>query len=42
LIDGKYIEKLADSQLKYRGSSNQRIIDVPTSLKFKKTQEIFF
>jgi anaerobic ribonucleoside-triphosphate reductase activating protein len=36
LIDGKYIEKLADPKLKYRGSSNQRIIDVPKSLKTKK------
>jgi anaerobic ribonucleoside-triphosphate reductase activating protein len=36
LIDGKYVEKLADSTLKYRGSSNQRIIDIPSSLKTKK------
>ncbi|MDR0675313.1 MAG: anaerobic ribonucleoside-triphosphate reductase activating protein [Mycoplasmataceae bacterium] len=36
IIDGKYIEKLANDKLKYRGSSNQRIIDVAQSLKIKK------
>ena len=40
LIDGKYIEKLADTKLKFRGSSNQRIIDVSKSLKNKKIQLI--
>lgn len=32
LIDGPFVEKLKDSKLKYRGSSNQRIIDVRASL----------
>jgi anaerobic ribonucleoside-triphosphate reductase activating protein len=38
LIDGKYTEELANSQLKYRGSSNQRIIDVPKSLELNTPQ----
>ena len=33
LVDGPYIEKLRDLTLHFRGSSNQRIIDVPTSIK---------
>lgn len=33
LIDGKFIKKLADSNLKYKGSSNQRIIDIKKTLK---------
>lgn len=33
LIDGKFVLKLADEQLKYVGSSNQRIIDVQKSLE---------
>jgi anaerobic ribonucleoside-triphosphate reductase activating protein len=32
LIDGPFIEKLKDSQLPFRGSKNQRIINVPKSL----------
>jgi anaerobic ribonucleoside-triphosphate reductase activating protein len=42
LVDGKYNEKLAESNLKYRGSSNQRIINVPESLKLGKTQLLLF
>lgn len=34
LVDGKFIEELKDISLKFRGSSNQRIIDV------KKTREL--
>lgn len=33
LIDGEYIERLKNLNLKLRGSSNQRIIDVKKSLK---------
>lgn len=33
-IDGPFIEALKDPSLKWRGSSNQRIIDVKQSLKY--------
>ena len=33
LVDGPYVEELHDITLLFRGSSNQRLIDVPKSLK---------
>ena len=36
LVDGKFVEELKDLSLKFRGSSNQRIIDVKESLEKKE------
>ena len=36
LVDGAYKDELHDFRLKYRGSSNQRVIDVKKSLKEDK------
>jgi anaerobic ribonucleoside-triphosphate reductase activating protein len=33
VVDGRFVEDLKDLRLKYRGSSNQRIIDVQASIK---------
>lgn len=33
LVDGVFVEKLKDLRLQFRGSSNQRIVDVKASLK---------
>ena len=33
LVDGKYVEELNDPTLKFRGSSNQRVIDIPKTLE---------
>jgi anaerobic ribonucleoside-triphosphate reductase activating protein len=33
VVDGKFVEELKDFRLKYRGSSNQRVILVEASLK---------
>lgn len=35
LVDGRYIEELRDVNLKFRGSSNQRVIDVKSSKRKK-------
>lgn len=36
LVDGKFVEALKNTQLKWRGSSNQRVIDVKRTLKEKR------
>ena len=33
LVDGAYIEELKDIRLKFRGSANQRVIDVQKTLE---------
>lgn len=33
VVDGRFVEELKDLRLKYRGSSNQRVINVQASLK---------
>ncbi len=37
LVDGQYKKDLHDFRLKWRGSSNQRVIDIPKSIKSNKT-----
>ena len=37
LVDGQYVDELHNPMLKWRGSSNQRVIDVQKSLKENKT-----
>lgn len=36
LVDGKYVHELRNTNLLFRGSSNQRLIDVPKSLEQKE------
>ena len=36
LVDGPYIEELKDIRLKFRGSSNQRVIDVKKTLQSRE------
>lgn len=40
LVDGRFVEALKDLRLKYRGSTNQRVIDVQDSLETGKVVEI--
>ena len=40
LVDGQYKDELHDFRLKWRGSSNQRVIDVQESLKENKVVTI--
>lgn len=37
IIDGKFIDSLKNPKLKFRGSSNQRVIDVKKSIENNKT-----
>ena len=36
LVDGRYVDEMHNPNLKWRGSTNQRVIDVQKSLKNKK------
>lgn len=38
LVDGRYVEALHDLTLRFRGSANQRLIDVPASLAAGQVQ----
>ena len=36
LVDGRYIDELRDITLKWKGSSNQRVIDIKKSFKYNE------
>lgn len=43
IVDGRWIQDLRDFNLKYRGSSNQRVLDVQKSLaKNKPVNSVYF
>lgn len=42
LVDGRFDINKTDGDHKYRGSNNQRIIDVKESLKLNKVVELYF
>ena len=39
VVDGKFVKALADTNLKFRGSSNQRLIDLPKTVIEQKIIE---
>ncbi len=39
VVDGKFVEELKDIRLRFRGSSNQRLIDVPATLAAGEIKE---
>lgn len=40
VVDGQYMDDLRNPNLKWKGSSNQRVIDIQKSLKNKKIVEV--